>query len=128
MKIPEQVSNAFYDVDKLVFGTANKNGAPNLILLGSRRIVNDDTIWIFDTRFGKTKKNLLENSNVSICVWHGPDNAFQIKGTATYLSEGKKFEDAVKWVVANGKKKSTKGLVEIKVKEIYHLNTMQRLA
>jgi len=123
MKIPKEVKEAFEKEQYLTFGTADKKGVPNVVIIGFKRILNDDTIWVFDSRFNKSKSNILENENVSLCIFHNRESAFQIKGTAKYIDSGKVFEDAVKWSIEKGKKKKTMGVVEIKVKEIYNLDS-----
>lgn len=121
MKIPKYVAEAFDAEKNLYFGTSSKCGIPNVVIIGSRKIVSNDTIWVIDTYFGKTMKNILENPNVTICVHHGREAAFQIKGKATHITKGKEFEEARDWILKYKPKKIVKGLVKIKVTEIYNL-------
>ncbi len=118
MKIPKEVKDFFNSVKIMAFATSDKNGNPNVVAIAYKKIVDNDTIWIFDTHFDKTKKNLLQNENVSIAMWEGK-TGYQIKGIAKYHTEGKLFEEALEWANAHGKTKPTKGVVEIKVTEIY---------
>ena len=106
----------------MAFSTVDKNDTPNVVAIAFKKIKDDETIWIFDTHFDKTKKNILENNKVAIAFWNKEKReGYQIKGIATYYSNDKIFEKAVKWAKEHGKKKPTKGVVEIKVTEIYSI-------
>jgi len=121
MKIPDEIKKFFESVQIMVFGTSDKNGKPNVVAIGSQRIVNDETIWVFDAFFKKTKENLLQNNKVSICFWNG-FKGYQIKGIAKYYTKGKLFKEALDWIYkVKSKKLIRKGLVEIKVTEIYSI-------
>lgn len=103
----------------MAFATCDKNNKPNVVAIGFQRIFNDK-IWVFDTHFGKTKENILQNDKVSIVMWEGKEG-YQIKGIGKYYIDCELFEKAVQWAKENGKRKPTKGLVEIEVKEIYSI-------
>lgn len=118
MKIPEEVKDFFNSVKIMAFATSDKNGNPNVVAIASKKIVNEDTIWVIDTYFKKTKENILQNNKISIAMWK-EGKGYQIKGTATYHSEGKLFEEAKKWILKSKPQKIVKGVVEIKVTEIY---------
>jgi len=45
------------------FATADKNGKPNVVKIGSRRFRSEDTIIVMDNHLNKTKKNILEKYN-----------------------------------------------------------------
>jgi len=120
MKIPEEVKDFFNSVKIMAFATSDKNGNPNVVAIASKKIVNEDTIWVIDTYFKKTKENILQNNKISIAMWK-EGKGYQIKGTATYHSEGKLFEEAKKWILKSKPQKIVKGVVEIKVTEIYFI-------
>ena len=93
MRIPDEIKQFFESVPVMAFSTADKDGKPNVVAIGSKKIVNDNTIWVIDTYFKKTKENLLQNNKVAIAMWKGP-KGYQIKGIAKYYSEGPIFEEA----------------------------------
>jgi len=120
MKISEEIKHFFESVPLMVFSTADKKGNPNVVVIGSKKIINDDAIWVIDTFFGKTKENILQNSKIAIAMWKD-GRGYQIKGTATYHSEGEMFEEAKKWILELKPKKIVKGVVKIKITEIYSI-------
>jgi len=104
----------------MAFSTADKDGKPNVVAIASKKIVNDNTIWVIDTYFKKTKENLLQNNKVAIAMWKR-SRGYQIKGIAKYYSEGPIFEEAKNWILKLKPQKIVKGVVEIKVTEIYSI-------
>ncbi len=120
MKIPDEIKRVFESVPYMAFSTTNNNGIPNVIAIGAKKIVNDDTIWIIDTFFKKTRENLLQNNQVAIAMWK-KGKGYQIKGTSIYHSEGIIFEEAKKWILKLKPQKIFKGVVEIKITEIFSI-------
>jgi predicted pyridoxine 5'-phosphate oxidase superfamily flavin-nucleotide-binding protein len=120
MKIPDEIIHFFEDVPIMAFSTADKNGKPNVVAIASKKIVNGDTIWIIDTFLKKTKENILQNNKVAIAMWK-EGRGYQIKGVSIYHSEGKTFEEAKDWILKSKPQKIVKGVVEIKVTEIFSI-------
>jgi len=120
IKIPDKVKQFFKNVSIMAFSTSDVNNTPNVVPIASKKIINDDTIWIIDTFFKKTKENILQNSNVSIAMWKGL-KGYQIKGQAVYHSKGKIFDIAKDWILKLKPDKIIKGVVEIKVTDIYSI-------
>jgi len=120
MKIPDEIKQFFESVAVMAFSTADKDGKPNVVAIASKKIVNDNTIWVIDTYFKKTKENLLQNNKVAIAMWKR-SRGYQIKGIAKYYSEGPIFEEAKNWILKLKPQKIVKGVVEIKVTEIYSI-------
>lgn len=120
IKIPDEVKQFFKTIPIMAFSTSDENKTPNVVPIASKKIVNDDTIWVIDTFFKKTKENILQNSNVSIAMWKG-SKGYQIKGLATYHSKGKIFDEAKYWILKLKPDKIVKGVVEIKVTDIYSI-------
>jgi len=119
-KISEEIKQFFGVVPIMAFSTVDRNRIPNVVPIASKKIVNDDTIWVIDTFFRKTKGNILENSNVSIAMWKGL-KGYQIKGLAVYHHNGMIFNRAKDWILKLKPDKIVKGVVEIKVTEIYSI-------
>jgi len=119
-KIPDVIKQFFETISIMAFSTVDKNGTPNVVPIASKKIVNDDTILVIDTFFKKTKENILQNKNVSIAMWEG-SKGYQIKGLSTYHSKGETFDEAKEWILKLKPNKIVKGVVEIKITDIYSI-------
>jgi uncharacterized protein len=74
----------------LALASADKFGKPNVIAVGSVKVVGPDLILVSDNFMSKTKHNLLENKQISLAVWSKNGEAgFQFKGKAKYFTVGK---------------------------------------
>lgn len=120
MIINDNIKDFFDKVPIMVLSTVDKNGIPNVVPIGSKKIINNDTILTIDTYHNKTKQNILQNGNVAIAMWKDFEG-YQIKGYAKYYSEGKIFEEGKEWILKFKPKKIVKGVILIKVKEIFYL-------
>lgn len=89
--------------------------------IGSKRFKTDNKIWIIDTYFDKTKDNLLKNNIVAISFWENSSSGYQIKGKATYHTEGDIFIKAKKWILKSKPNKKVKGVVEVIPTELYSI-------
>ena len=123
--IPAQVQEVFNSVKDVVFATASKDAQPNACIVGMKKVIDDETIYLTDQFFKKTLANINENSKVSVVFW-GEDGAFQIHGTARYVNEGEEFETQAAWVNATfekiGMPVKAKGGVYVHVDEVYSSN------
>lgn len=92
-KMPQEVQDLFNEVADVVLATARKDDAqPNACVIGAKRIIDDETIYISDQFFKKTLANIQENEKVSIVFWGEKGRAYQIHGTASYATEGEQYE------------------------------------
>lgn len=101
------------------FATASCDGIPNICTIGAKYIREDGKIVVVDNYFNKTLSNLKENTEVSILIRRAKES-YQIKGTAVYLSEGKEYEEAYKWIKAINEKYPARGAVIITVHSVYN--------
>lgn len=104
----------------MVLSTADKKGIPNVVPIGSKKIINNDTILTIDTYHNKTKENVLQNPNVAIAMWKDFEG-YQIKGVAQYYTKGEIFEDGKEWILQFKPNKIVKGVILVKVTEIFYL-------
>ena len=104
----------------MVLSTSDKNGIPNVVPIGSKMIIDNDTILTIDTYHNKTRENILQNGNVAIAMWKNFEG-YQIKGHAEYYTEGTTFEEGKNWILKFKPNKIVKGVIKIKVKEIFYL-------
>lgn len=62
VKLTPEMKEAFAGMKIFPFATASKNGDPNVVPIGFCKLQEDEeTIWIADNYFYKTRKNLDEN-------------------------------------------------------------------
>lgn len=84
----------------------------NVIPVSTVRVV-DNTIFLFDYFFNKTKDNLLHgDSSVMVTFWLGL-KAYQIVSEAEYITQGNVFDDMVVWDSKIHPDRIVKGIVAI---------------
>ena len=98
-KIPQEAQQVFNEVKCVVFLTAREDAQPNGSIVGMKKIIDDETIYLSDQFFKKTFANVQANEKVAVVFW-GDGGAYQIYGTARYVSEGPEFEEQAAWVNA----------------------------
>lgn len=120
--MPKEVQDVFNAVGTVTFATATPEGQPNTCIVGMKKILDDETIYLSDQFFKKTLANVLENAKVSV-LFFNDDGAFQVHGTARYVNEGPEFEENAAWVNAAfagmGLPITAKGGVFVHVDEVY---------
>ena len=94
-----EVQELFASVPNVAFSTAAPDGQPNTCVVGMKKIIDDETVYMSDQFFLKTLANMQENPKVAITFWEG-NKAYQLHGTATYVNEGEQFEAQAAWVNA----------------------------
>ena len=97
--MPPEVQELFTSVPNVAFSTATTDGQPNTCIVGMKKIIDDETVYMSDQFFKKTLANLQANPKVAITFWEG-GKAYQLHGTATYINEGAQFEEQAAWVNA----------------------------
>lgn len=121
-KIPQEAQDVFNSVRDVVFSTASTDAQPNSCIVGIKKLINDETIYLSDQFFKKTLACVQENPKVSV-IWWGEGGAFQIHGTARYVNEGPEFEEQAAWANAiikeMGKPMSAKGGVFVTVDQVF---------
>jgi len=87
-----------------------------------KKIIDDETILISDQYFDKTLKNLKNNPRAAITIWDKFEG-YQIKGTITIETSGKRFEETAQWIKEKGEALNfplkSKGAVVLKITDIY---------
>ena len=118
-----EVKKVFEGCDAVYMATADAQGQPNACIIGLRKVVDDETVYVSDQYFNKTLANLKANDKVAITFWN-KDGAFQIHGTARYITEGDGEWPAEKaWATAffeeRGSAARPKGGVFVHVDAVY---------
>ena len=121
-KMTERMMEVFTKVPTAVLATATADGTPNVVPVGAKKIIDDETVLISDQFFGKTLANIKANPKVALTYWEGHEG-YQIKGTVTVETSGARFEETAKWIEEMGNKAGfplkSKGAVILKIDEIY---------
>ena len=124
MVIPDEVNNLFEKQDLVSFGTADRNGNPNVVPIFWKKIFSKETILLIDNFMKMSKKNLLENNKVCISFWDTEtEEAYKIKGEAKYHTEGKIYEEGKRFIQSKKPGRIPKGVAAIEVKEIYTIKS-----
>jgi len=120
MQIPNKVKRLFEKQSLVAFGTADKQGKPNVVPVFWKKIVKKERILLLDNFMRMSKKNLLENSNVCLTFWDvKTEESYKIKGKAAYHTEGAVYEQGRKFMQSKRPEAVPKGVVEIRVRAIY---------
>ncbi|MCD4703032.1 MAG: pyridoxamine 5'-phosphate oxidase family protein [Methanosarcinaceae archaeon] len=120
VKLTQEMKDAFSKVRIFPFATASKDGVPNVIPIGMCQLVDDETIWIIDNYFLKTRQNLDENPHASMFIW-GPEvkGCYQIKGQVEIKTSGEDYEKAYALAKGKGDKYPAKALVVMTIMEVF---------
>ena len=124
-KLTQRIKEIFEKQETVVLATASKEGMPNVVPVNAKKILDDETILISDQFFNKTLNNIKNYPYVAITIWDKLEG-YQIKGTATIETCGRRFEETAKWIDEIGKKLNlpikSKGAVIIKITDIYNVS------
>ena len=94
--LEKSIQEAFDKVGCVAFATVDAEGQPNTNVIGIKRVVADDVVYLSDQFFNKTLANLKVSPKVSIAFW-GEGFAYQIHGTARYVDSGEEFLVQKQW-------------------------------
>ena len=120
----DRMKELFEKVSAAIVATATPDGEPNAVPVGAKKIIDDETILISDQFFNKTLANMKSNPRIAVSFWEGHEG-YQLKGSITIETSGKRFEETAKWIEEMGNKAGfplkSKGAVILKIEEIYGL-------
>ena len=123
-KMTERMMELFKKVPTAILATATKDGKPNAVPVGAKKIIDSETILISDQFFNKTLANLKANPKIAITFWEGREG-YQLKGSVAIETAGQRYEDTAKWIEELGNKAGfplkSKGAVILKIEEIYSI-------
>jgi len=125
--ITNKIKEFFEQVPVMALSTVDENGVPNVSAIASKKIIDDKTIMTIDTFHKKTLQNIKQNGNIALAMWKD-SVGYQIKGKATHYTEGDVFEEGKAWILTLKPQKIVKGVILIKVTEIYYLTPNYDLA
>jgi predicted pyridoxine 5'-phosphate oxidase superfamily flavin-nucleotide-binding protein len=125
--LTKEIIDFFNQVPIMALATTDDNGIPNVSAIASKKVIDENTLWTIDTFHKKTLQNIKQNGRVSIALWKD-SMGYQIKGIAKHHTEGAIFEEGKKWILELKPTKIVKGVIEIKIEEIYYLTPSYDLA
>ena len=121
-QMTERMKELFDKVPTVVLSTVSEEGTPNVVPVGSKKIIDDETILMSDQFFNKTLTNMKANPRVAVTFWEGHEG-YQFKGSVTIETTGKRFEDTSRWIEEKSTKAGfplkSKGAVILRIEEIY---------
>jgi len=118
----ERMKEVVDKVPTVVLSTATGDGVPNAVPVGAKKILDGETILISDQFLNKTLANMKSNPRVSVMYWQGHEG-YQLKGTVTIETTGKRFEETAHWIEEMSQKAGfplkSKGAIIVQIEEIY---------
>ena len=121
-QMTERMKELFDKVPTVVLSTATRDGVPNAVPVGAKKIIDGETILISDQFLNKTLTNMKSNPRVSVMYWQGREG-YQLKGTVTIETTGKRFEETAHWIEEASQKTGfplkSKGAIIVQIEEIY---------
>jgi predicted pyridoxine 5'-phosphate oxidase superfamily flavin-nucleotide-binding protein len=124
-KMNARMKEIFEKQETVVLATSAKNGAPNVVPITAKKILDDETILVSDQFFNKTLANLKENPQASITTWDNLEG-YQLKGSVAIETSGPRFEETAKWIDEMGKALNlplkSKGAVILRITDIYSVS------
>ena len=121
-KMTKRMKELFEKVEIVALGTSTSDGAPNTVPVGSKKIIDDETVLISNQFLNKTLANMKSNPKVSVAYWEGAEG-YQLKGTVSIETSGERYEETARWIEELGNKVGfplkSKGAVILKIEEIY---------
>jgi predicted pyridoxine 5'-phosphate oxidase superfamily flavin-nucleotide-binding protein len=121
-QMTEGMKELFDKVPIVVLSTASTDGLPNAVPVGAKKIIDGETILISDQFFNKTLSNMQANPKASVMYWQGREG-YQLKGTVTIETTGKRFEETAQWIEERSQKAGfplkSKGAIILHIEEIY---------
>jgi len=122
VQMADAMKQLFDKVPTVVLSTATIDGVPNAVPVGAKKIIDGETILISDQFLNKTLANMKSNPKVSVTYWQGREG-YQLKGTATIETTGKRFEETAHWIEELSHKAGfplkSKGAIIVHIEEIY---------
>jgi predicted pyridoxine 5'-phosphate oxidase superfamily flavin-nucleotide-binding protein len=121
-EMSERMQELLIKVPAAVLSTASLDGKPNSVPVGSKKVIDNETILISDQFLNKTLANMKANPKVAVTFWEGQEG-YQLKGTVTIETSGQRYEETAAWIEDLGNKigfpLKSKGAVILHIEEIY---------
>jgi predicted pyridoxine 5'-phosphate oxidase superfamily flavin-nucleotide-binding protein len=119
MQIPDQVRKLFEQRPLMYLATVDGAGMPNVVPMLQYWWFNDDTMVIGDLFMKATRINVQANGRVCISACGEGNEAYKLRGTATYEASGPAYDLANSELHRGSPERNFKGAVVFKVTEVY---------
>lgn len=102
---------------RMIFTTVNTKNEPNAVWVLCVNMINDHRIMIANNFFNKTLENILAGSSGSLLMIAPEREAYQIKGSLEYYTDGPIYEQMKAWL---DPKFAGVGAVILNIESIYY--------
>jgi len=120
-KMPNNVIDAINNPSALkTVGTVDEKGIPNLVIVGTMSVLDEETVILGDIRLGKTKNNLFSNGKVVMNVICPDLSSYQIKGKYKGYEDTSPLACQFNEAIYDKIKIQCNGIVLIIVEEVYN--------
>lgn len=120
MTVPDKVRNLLDQQSIVSLATAASDGTPNTAPIFWKFWYDESTLLLLDNYMNTTKSNVVAAGKASVSVWNTESGeAYQVKGSAEYVSEGLYMDAAVEHMGKQKPGQSPKGAVVIRVDKVY---------
>jgi len=121
-EMSERMQELLIKVPAAVLSTASLDGKPNSVPIGSKKIIDNETVLFSDQFLNKTLANMKANPQVAVTFWEGQEG-YQLKETVTIETSDQRFEETAAWIEDFGNQigfpLKSKGAVILNIEEIY---------
>jgi len=83
---------------RMIFSTVDTNGEPNSVWVLCVKLLNHHQVLIANNFFNKTLDNINNNSRGSLLMIAPEREAYQIKGSLNYYTEGTVYDEMKAWL------------------------------
>jgi predicted pyridoxine 5'-phosphate oxidase superfamily flavin-nucleotide-binding protein len=120
MQIPHNAKELMEQKKVIALATASKEAIPNVVYMLQYWWYQPDILVIGDLYMSATCRNVQENGYASFCIWdENTDQSYKFIGMAKYETSGEACEFANAKLHKKIPDKNFKGVVVVKVTEIY---------
>lgn len=118
--LTSEMQESFKGTKYFAMATASKKGEPNVVPIGMAILMDPETIWIGNQFFKQTLANVRENPRAALLVWTpGVPGCLKVKGDVDIVERGPDYEKMYRMVKERKPQLECKGLLIMKVTEIY---------
>lgn len=103
--------------ERMVFTTCDQDNMPNSIWVICVKLINDEQFVIVNNAFHKTLNNISLGSKGSLLYIAPEREAYQVKGSLEYYTNGSVYEDMKKWLEP---KYPGKGALVLNIEAVYY--------
>ena len=120
MSVPDSVRNLVDQQQIVALATVASDGTPNVAPIFWKLWHDDDTLLLLDNYMKTTKANIKATAQASVSAWNAESSeAYQLKGTAEYFSEGLHMDAAIAHMGKHEPGTRPKGVVVLRIAQVY---------